>query len=103
MKQWQCHDIYFQFKAFFLHQKRTGQGKLKFLKIPPVTRHYKEDGRRNKVSDRVHTILEMSLHSFFERAKVIGRWKNRQRKRVPEFTSVRDARVKILVSLALGK
>ena len=31
------------------------------------------------------------------------RWKNRQRKRVPEFTSVRDERVKILVNSYIRK
>ena len=30
-------------------------------------------------------------------------WKNRQRKRVPEFTSVRDERVKILVNSYIRK
>ena len=33
----------------------------------------------------------------------MGRWKNRQRKRVPEFISVRDERVKILVNSCIRK
>ena len=48
-------------------------------KIPLVARPFKEDSRRNKV-------------------KCLDRWKNRQRKRVSEFTSVRDERVKKLVN-----
>ena len=34
---------------------------------------------------------------------MVGRWKNRQRKRVPEFTSVRDERMKILVNSCIRK
>ena len=34
---------------------------------------------------------------------VIGRWKNGQRKRDPEFTNVRDERVKILVNSLIRK
>ena len=42
----------------------------------------------------------MSWHFSLETAKVIGKWKNRQRKRVPEFTS---ERVKILVNSCIRK
>ena len=45
----------------------------------------------------------MSWHSSFERVEVIGWWKNRQRKRFSEFTSVRDKRVKILVNSCIRK
>ena len=34
---------------------------------------------------------------------VIGRLKNRQKKRVPEFTSVRDERMKILINSCIRK
>ena len=43
------------------------------------------------------------VFSSFERIQVIGRWKNRLRKRVPELTSVRDERVKILVNSCIKK
>lgn len=34
---------------------------------------------------------------------MVRRWKNRNRQRVPEFTSVRDERVKVLVNSHINK
>ena len=44
--------------------------------------------------------LNLNLMNFGFKS---GRWKNRQRKRVPEFTNVRDERVKILVNFCIRK
>ena len=40
---------------------------------------------------------------MLKRVQIIGRWKNRQRKRVPELTIVRDRTVKILVNSCIRK
>ena len=48
-------------------------------------------------------LIQGVLTLNFERVQVIGRWKNIYRKRVPEFTSVRDERMKILVNSCIRK
>ena len=46
---------------------------------------------------------KMSRYFALERSQVVGKWENRDRKRVPEFTSERDERVKILVNSCISK
>ena len=64
----------------------------------------KENIKRNRSRRGMSTLaFEVSWHSSFERVQVIGNWKNRQRKRVSDFTSIRIERVKILVNSYIRK
>ena len=45
----------------------------------------------------------MSWYLSLETVQVIGRWKNRSRERVPEFTRERDERLRILVNSCISK
>ena len=48
-------------------------------------------------------VRKMSRYFALERSQVVGKWENRDRKRVPEFTSERDEGVKILVNSCISE
>ena len=93
------------FLFFFFIKRVLAKGQQKYVrKIPLVARPCKDDSRRNRGRGwRSSLVWEVSCHSSFERVQVIGRWKSRQRKRVPEFTSVRDEWVKIMFNSCIRK
>ena len=99
--------VFYFFVIILFTLKRSGQEQTKtgqIKKFPLFVRSWTEDSRRNRGRGwRLKLVWKVSWHSSFERVRVIGRWKNRQRKRVPEFTSVKDERMKILVNSCIRK